>query len=211
MATNGNERQRARRWGRDREAAAVLLAAGRSYRDVAETLRLGVQTVNRWMQEPGYRDYVRSLRRELNAQLAGRVAAQASKAFDTLDGLLDSEAEMVRLEAVKTVFKIHERLRADDEFAEELAGLRRDIETLRAGHADAGGTAAPIDATAADDSEPEAAEGECPGAGPGAAATEPDGGHGGGAAATGPVAGGGAGGDWERCVNAMFTNDAAAG
>jgi hypothetical protein len=119
-ATSGN------RGGR-REAAALLLAAGRTIKAAAGEARVGVRTLRYWLEEEGFRRRVQELRSELFNRAAGGLCRLSGRAAAELGKLLGSQDERTRLNAAKAILESAPRLRDAAEFEARLQAIERQL------------------------------------------------------------------------------------
>lgn len=94
-----------------REAAALLLAAGRTVRDAAAELGIGERTLHRWRDDAVFRKRETTLRGELLAAGLGKLSDTASAAAAVLRELLASESEGIKLAAARSVLQLGNDLR----------------------------------------------------------------------------------------------------
>jgi hypothetical protein len=121
-ATSGSRRQK------DREPVALALASGRTIRESAEAGHVSERSVRNWLGDPAFVARVRALRAEMYAAAVGKLADLSGKAADALGGLLQSEAEQVRLQAAKAVLEVGSKLREQADLADEVEKLRQLVE-----------------------------------------------------------------------------------
>jgi len=100
---------------------ALLLASGQSVAAVAEQTGVSRRTLYRRLEHPEFRTRVRNLRSEMVDQAAGYLSRVAVKAVRTMEELLDSGSDNVRLSAAKSILETGMRLRESAEFAQRLA------------------------------------------------------------------------------------------
>lgn len=107
------------------EAAAVALAAGRTYAEAARAADAGERTVKTWVyQVPAFARRVAELRREMTARALGRLTDCMAGAADVLDQLAQQgRSETVRCSAAKAVLELATRLRESVELEERLAAV----------------------------------------------------------------------------------------
>jgi len=119
MADNG------RRQGGGRDAAAVLLAQGRTVRDTAAALDIGERTVTRWRADAGFRGRVVELRAELVYRALGRLADGLADAADTLRKLTAADLPpAVRLGAAKGMLEIGIKYVSIEELQRQIDDLK---------------------------------------------------------------------------------------
>jgi hypothetical protein len=90
--------------GRKR-ALALALAKGRSVKDAAREAGVGLRTAHTYRAEEGFDRLVRDCRTDLYAQAVSVLAGCAARAAETLEGLLSSEDERVRLRSALGVLE----------------------------------------------------------------------------------------------------------
>lgn len=84
----------------------TLLLAGKTQKDAAAEADVAKETVSRWMNgDPAFVATLNTRRRELWGANAQRLRSLAGKAVDTLEGLLESENETMRLRAASEILK----------------------------------------------------------------------------------------------------------
>jgi hypothetical protein len=89
------------------ERMASLLAAGRTKAAAAREARVAVVTIYEWLKNPAFRARVEELSHDLWDQAINRLRdMMAGVALDKLKGLLSSENESLRLEAVKVIYEV---------------------------------------------------------------------------------------------------------
>jgi hypothetical protein len=91
------------------------LALGYTHEMAGAEVGYSAKTVSRRLQKVEFEDRVWRRRRELHAQSWASALGLRAKAVKRLDGLLDSEDERVALAAVKAVFDVGGRARAEQE------------------------------------------------------------------------------------------------
>jgi len=107
---------------------AVLLASGQSVTAVAEQSGVSRRTIYRRLEQPEFRTRVRELRSEMVDQAAGYLSRTAVKAVRTMESLLDSDSDTVRLGAARSILETGMKLRESAEFAERLAEVEARLE-----------------------------------------------------------------------------------
>jgi HEAT repeat protein len=114
-----------RRFSAKQEQVALLLASGRSIKDVAAEGGAGERTVYCWLAEDGFRALVAELRGRLLNQAVGKLADAASAAADELRKLLADESPAIRLRAAVAILDAAVKTREHAELAEQVAELER--------------------------------------------------------------------------------------
>jgi hypothetical protein len=117
-ATSGN------RGGR-REAAALLLAAGRTIKAAAAETRVAERSVRYWLKEEAFRYRVQELRSELFNRAVGALCRLSGRAAAELGKLLRSKDERTRLNAAKAILEAVPRLLNAAEFEARLQSIER--------------------------------------------------------------------------------------
>jgi hypothetical protein len=108
------------------ENVVTLLAAGYTVQKAAETARVPVRTVHRWLSESvAFQAELTRLRAERFQTVADALGTLQSKAVGKLDDLLDAPKEAIRLSAVRTTFEHAAALRQLTSFEARLAELER--------------------------------------------------------------------------------------
>jgi hypothetical protein len=120
--------------GGKREAAALLLAVGRSVRAAASEAGAAERTLRNWMAEDAFQTRVQTLRSEVFGRAVGALCGVSVRAARTLAKLLKSQDEKVQLAAAKAILEATPRLR-------ELTNLERRLQAVErqtAGHEEGG-------------------------------------------------------------------------
>lgn len=110
-------------WNPKQERLAFLLACGHTIKGAAEECGCGERTAHTWMSEPAFRAHVAELRDVMLGEATGRLAAIATRAVETLDGLMGSESEVVKLRAAVGALKLLFQAREHGELAERMAEM----------------------------------------------------------------------------------------
>ena len=82
---------------------ASLLATGVTYAEAAEGAGVSVQTVNRRMASPRFREKVQALRARMVESVTGRLVDSMTAATDKLKTLLDDQDARIQLAAARTI------------------------------------------------------------------------------------------------------------
>jgi hypothetical protein len=107
-----------------RDAAALAIARGLPFAQVAQQTKISERTLYRWMAEDeAFQMLVDELRHELRSQAVGRLSDWAGRASDTLGELLSSEDERVRLQAARSLLGALGDMRPMEKVAEQVAEL----------------------------------------------------------------------------------------
>jgi transposase-like protein len=111
--------------GGKKEAAALLLAVGRSVRAVAREAGCSERTLRNWQGEEAFAARVRVLRSEVFARSVGILCGASARAAAKLRRLLRSEDERIGLGAARAILEATPRLREAGELAERVAELEK--------------------------------------------------------------------------------------
>ena len=111
--------------GGKKEAAALLLAVGRSVRAVAREAGVSERTIRNWRGEDAFAARVRLLRSEVFARAVGVLCGASTRAAAKLRQLLRSEDEKIALGAARAILEAAPRLREAGELAERVEELER--------------------------------------------------------------------------------------
>ncbi|QDU39218.1 Helix-turn-helix domain of resolvase [Maioricimonas rarisocia] len=112
----------------DDDHIALLVAAGQSVAAVAEQTGVSRRTIYRRLEQAEFRTRVRDLRADMVDQAAGYLSRTAVKAVRTMESLLDSDSDTVRLGAARSILETGMRLRESAEFAQRLADVEARLE-----------------------------------------------------------------------------------
>lgn len=85
-------------------AIDVLLTV-KTFKDAAATVEVDQTTLRRWLKDQEFADELRRAQREIISHNLRGVASLAGKAIATMDGLLDSRDDRIKLEAAREVFE----------------------------------------------------------------------------------------------------------
>jgi len=110
--------------GRD-EKLALLLAAGYSVERSAKQSRMAGRTAYRRIEDPVFQQRVRDIRAKMFDRAAARLCHLGMKATRTLEALLDSHSETIKLAAARELLGAMVRLRTITEFEDRLRALER--------------------------------------------------------------------------------------
>lgn len=102
---------------------ALLLAAGKTVADAAETAGVSQRTAFRRLDDAEFRAGVTTLRGEMIGRAVGRLADASTKAVETLTALLTSDSATVRLGAARSILELGTKLREATEIEERLTAL----------------------------------------------------------------------------------------
>ena len=123
-----------------RQHAALLLVAGFSIVQAAKQAGVGPRTIHNWLAKPEYRAYINRLRDGYVDEALGRLTTAATRAVDTLVGLLQSPTPSIRLRSATSILDLLIKIRGHKELIERIAGLEE-----RCGLVDVGFEARPGD------------------------------------------------------------------
>jgi len=108
---------------KNRPAAVVALAQGRTNRQAATAAGVSTRTIVRWLTAPEFRQEVADARTELLQLAVGRLAAASTKAVDALVDALDNERGQARVQAARTLLDACLALRESLDLEQRLATL----------------------------------------------------------------------------------------
>ena len=103
--------------GGKKEAAALLLAVGRSVRAVAREAGVSERTIRNWQAEESFAARVLALRSEVFTRAVAVLCGASTKAAAKLRRLLKSEDERIGLGAARAILEAAPKLREADELA----------------------------------------------------------------------------------------------
>jgi hypothetical protein len=108
------------------QAAALLLASGKSVRDTAAEVNAGVRTIYGWRENPDFRELVQGYQGEMIEVGLGRLANAVTQAVDTLTELLKSEeSDSVRARAANDILNHFISIRGHVTLGPRIAELER--------------------------------------------------------------------------------------
>ncbi|AJC60168.1 hypothetical protein [Streptomyces sp. 769] len=108
---------------RNRPAAVLALAQGRTNGQAAKAAGVSGRTILRWLDDPEFRQEVDGTRTELLHLAVGRLAAASTKAVDALVDALDNERGQARVQAARTLLDACLSLRESLDLEQRLAAL----------------------------------------------------------------------------------------
>lgn len=111
--------------GRNRDHAALKLAAGGSVEEAATAAAVSARTVANWLTEQPFQARVDELRGGMVARAAGKLADAMAEAADVLRALLKSDAEGIRLRAADRLTELGLKVA-------EVADLQKRLDQLEA-------------------------------------------------------------------------------
>ena len=85
------------------------------------------RTVQRRWRDPDFQREVHAARRLCVERAVGKMASSSAKAAETLEKLLSSDVDMVRLAAVRAILDLGSRLRAEVELEQRLFDLEERV------------------------------------------------------------------------------------
>lgn len=97
------------------EEIVALLTEGRTHREVAEQLGISTKTIQRRMGTPAFRDEVERLRRARLAARRAKAEALEERAFEVLEGLLESHDDRVSGQNARWMLDFARKLRLEEE------------------------------------------------------------------------------------------------
>jgi hypothetical protein len=115
------------------EQLLLALAAGAGASQAAQQAGVSERTVRRRLEENAFRQRIAAMRSELVSRAVGRLSALGALSVDTLEGLLSSQNENVRLGAARAALDFMFKGVEQDVLAKELEELRRLVEELADG------------------------------------------------------------------------------
>jgi hypothetical protein len=123
LAENGRQKRH--------DALVLALAAGRAVRSAAASAGVSERTAFRRLADPAFRRQVHEARAALVQQAVGKLAEGMAEAADVLRGLLQAEADGVKLSAARTILETGHRLREACEVDERLRALEAQLEAAQ--------------------------------------------------------------------------------
>jgi transposase-like protein len=111
--------------GGKREAAALLLAVGRSVRAAAREAGCSERTINNWQGEEAFAARVLALRSEVFTRAVAVLCGASTKAAAKLRRLLRSDDDRIGLGAARAILEAAPRLREAGELAERVEELEK--------------------------------------------------------------------------------------
>ena len=112
-------------------AFAIELARGASVIQAAKKVRIAESTGYRWSRKPEVLRAVQEIRSTVLRTVSYRMSNLTGLAVDTLEELLRSENDKIRLSAAKTVIEGTVKMRQLAELEQELEQIREFVATLR--------------------------------------------------------------------------------
>ena len=114
----------------DESELICSLARGLPHAQAAQAAGVSVRTVQRRASEPAFRAAVADARRALVGEATGRLAIAAERAVATLEDLLGSDADSVRLGASRAILENVLKFRETEELTERVRQLEQAIESV---------------------------------------------------------------------------------
>jgi len=111
----------------NRDLAAVALASGKNIAEAAAAAGMTERTVQRWKEDPQFIARVEELRSEIVHDVAGRLAASMTRAAETLEGLLHSSNERVKLSAAMQIIGLGLKVTELSEIQKKIEELERTL------------------------------------------------------------------------------------
>jgi hypothetical protein len=109
-----------------REYAALLLAAGRTFKAAAAGAGVSMRSVKRWQaKDPVFAARVNQLRAGLFKKSGGLLAESTSRAARRLSQLVKSDDERVALGAARSVLGLTKTVQEAVEFEERIAAIEQ--------------------------------------------------------------------------------------
>ncbi len=112
---------------RDETKLIGALARGLSHVQAAQEAGVSVRTVQRRVSDVEFRAAVGDARRAMVGEATGRLAAAAGRAVATLEDLLESDADSVRLGASRALLDNLLRFRDSEELSDRVRQLEQAI------------------------------------------------------------------------------------
>ena len=106
-----------------RPRAAILVASGEKYLDIARQLGVNERTIRRWVSDDGFANDVRVVQARVVRQAAVKLSDGMLAASRVLVSLLDHQDARVRLSAARAIFAISPELRDSQIVEERIAAL----------------------------------------------------------------------------------------
>lgn len=106
-----------------KEAVILAIASGSTVSEASKSTRVAERTIRFWLGKPKIRDRVAEVRAELFGKVVGKLSNLGLRAADTLEKLLDSTSEHVRLKAASAILSNASRFHAT------LVPMRVQVET----------------------------------------------------------------------------------
>ena len=125
MARNGRETRKGE------SAFLVAMAGGSTVRAAARRAGIGERTAFRRLGEPDFRKKVSAMRAATIERATGRLARASTKAAATLDRLLRSKDERIRLAAGRWILRMLTHLRDHADHEERLLQLEAKLSKRR--------------------------------------------------------------------------------
>lgn len=88
------------------EQAAILLSTGLSGSAVAMQVGITAETISRWKLSPDFLAAINAHQKERVSVAREKLRELAQKAVSTIDGLMDSKSEGIRLKAAVSLLKL---------------------------------------------------------------------------------------------------------
>ena len=114
---------------RDESKLICALARGVPHAQAAQEAGVSVRTVQRRASDPAFREAVAGARRDMVGEATGRLAIAPERAVETLQDLLGSDADSVRLGASRAILENVLRFREAGELTDRSRQLEEAIES----------------------------------------------------------------------------------
>jgi transposase-like protein len=103
--------------------AALALATGKTVREAARKAGIGETTLYKWLRKPAFKARVTELRERMVAEAVGKLSRGMAGAAATLERLLKSKDERVKLAAAKAILDSAVKVRDQADLADRLAAV----------------------------------------------------------------------------------------
>lgn len=113
---------------KNEELLIVALASGRNIGQAAKASNLSERTAYRRLTDPDFKRKVAERRCELVNETAGRLTAAGMTATLTLQELLASESDSVRLGAARSILELGTKIRESTDLETRITSLEKIVE-----------------------------------------------------------------------------------
>ena len=120
MAENGKVTAR-----QEKAIIELLNSTNKSISGVAKKLQIGERTIHSWLKQPGFRKALGESRNRLREDAIERLKESVITAVESLNDLLASEKEIIKLKASQLIIDYTLRLRETEDFDERLKKLEK--------------------------------------------------------------------------------------
>jgi hypothetical protein len=107
------------------ESLALALATGSTVAHWCQSSGVPTRTAYGWAMKAEFKARVLEIRGAIVQAVVGRLTALTTKAADRLDGLLDSESETIRIQAIRATFGCLVDIQTHVELNERVAEIER--------------------------------------------------------------------------------------